>query len=209
MTDYNFLALQYALGLLSKQEKQAIERTQEFEQALKQWQLHLTQLNTYAPLSKESAQQVWQKINAQLAQSAAPIVKSASANIIATFLGAWRYLLSGFAGLGLLFSIILFNQAAHAQAGWDIDTDLSKQQLFITVTTHRHADKKNACTLWVKKDGKILRIGLMPETGQKTFQITQKTLDMIQGGEVIISLEDKNNPATLPTNIDYQSKWVI
>ncbi|WP_428095553.1 hypothetical protein [Candidatus Thioglobus sp.] len=169
MTNHNLLALQYALGLLNEQEKQAIEQTQEFKQTLKQWQLHLTKLNTHAPLSKESAEKIWQNISAELSQSAQPVVEPEKVGIIAACLSAWRYLLSGFAGLGLLFSIILFNQAAHAQAGWDIDTDLSKQQVLVTVVTHKHIDKKNACTLWVKKGDKVLRIGLMPETGKKNL----------------------------------------
>ncbi|MBW5291041.1 MAG: hypothetical protein Rsou_0148 [Candidatus Ruthia sp. Asou_11_S2] len=200
MPDNNFLAFQYALGLLNKQERQAIERAPAFEQALKNWQLYLTKLNLKAPLSKQSADQIWHNINHQ--------IKPKKVNIIHTLLNTWRYTLGAFVTLSLIFSLTFFNQNATPQLGWDIHTNLSKKQLFIISTTHKHTDESNAYTLWVKKDNKILRIGLMPETGQKIINITPEMLAMIQDGEMIISFEDKENPVALPTIIDYQHKWI-
>ncbi|MDC9727238.1 MAG: hypothetical protein PSN35_05335 [Candidatus Thioglobus sp.] len=206
MSDDNFLAFQYAMGLLDEEQKQAIKKTQAFEETLLEWQLHLSRLNIQAPLEEESAQIIWQNVNAQIQQN----LKSNKASIISTLLRYWRYILSSIASLGLLLSITLVNQTAHAQLGWDINTDLSKQKIFITTTTHQHLDHTNTCTLWVKKDNKVLLIGLMPETGKKTLDINEKTLTMLKGGEMIISFEDKDAPLpSKPTVIDYQGKWII
>ncbi|WP_157059366.1 hypothetical protein [Bathymodiolus septemdierum thioautotrophic gill symbiont] len=202
MMDDNFLAFQYALGLLSTEEKQAIKKTVAFKRALQQWQLHLSRLNVQAPLEKESAQIIWKNINRQ--------IKPHKTGVFKAWLTSWRYALSGFASLSLLLSVTLLNQTANASLGWDIDTDLSKQQIFITATTHQHTDKANACTLWVKKGSKTLLIGLMPETGKKSFSINGEILAMLNGGEMIISLENKNNPLpSAPAIIDYQHKWEI
>lgn len=204
MTDNNFLALQYALGLLNDDEKQAIEPTENFNKALGKWQLHLTKLHTQAPLKKSSAHRVWQQISNQLKQQDSP-----SKNIITTWVESWRYAISGFAGLGLLLSVALFNQTANAELGWDIKTDLAKQQVSITTTTHTHADKATVCTLWVKNNDRILLIGPMPETGNKLFNINLEMSSMIATGEMIISFENKNKPASTPSKTVYQQKWKI
>ena len=205
MSNTNFLALEYALGLLNDTEKQAIERTAAFEKELTEWQLKLSILNKKAPLQKQSAKKIWQNINSHIHTQ---IKQQHKSNISNTWLNSWRWTLSGFGALSLLLSITLFNHTANAQLGWDIDTNLSAQQLLITTTTHKHTNKNTVCTLWVKKDGKTLFIGYMPETGKKTLGINAKMQSMITGGEMIISFENKQNPASLPTVIDYQQKWL-
>ena len=205
MSNTNFLALEYALGLLNDTEKQAIERTAAFEKELTEWQLKLSILNKKAPLKKQSAKKIWQNINSHIRSQ---IKQQHKNNISNTWLNSWRWTLSGFGALSLLLSIALFNHTANAQLGWDIDTNLSAQQLLITTTTHKHTNKNTVCTLWVKKDGKTLFIGYMPETGKKTLGINAKMQSMITGGEMIISFENKQNPASLPTVIDYQQKWL-
>lgn len=205
MIDNNFLAFQYAMGLLDEEQKQTIKKTQDFENMLLEWQLYLSRLNIQAPLEKESAQIIWQNVNTQIQQN----LKPSKTGIIDTLPRYWHYVLSGIASLGLLLSVTLVNQTAYAQLDWDINTNLSKQKIFITATTHQHTDETNACTLWVKKDNELLLIGSMPETGVKTFNISKKISTMIQGGEMIISLEAKNAPVSSPTIIDYQKKWII
>lgn len=195
----DFLAFEYASGLLNAQQKQAIKHTAEFEKNLKKWQLHLTKLNTQVPLDKTSALRIWQAINRQI------VPKKPS--IISAWLTSWRYAFSGLSVLGLLLSALLLSQTSNAQLQWDINTDFAKQQLSIAVTTHEHTNPKKVCTLWVKKDGKIQRIGLMPETGKKTLKITKNLRRMIIGGEMIISTETKQNPSLSPTIIEYQQKW--
>ncbi len=209
MSDYNFLAFQYALGLLNDVEKQAIEPNEEFNQALKKWQLHLTGLNTQAPLEQQSADKIWQAVNRRIKQEVKQQAQVKKTNVIGSWLNSWRYVLSGVGGLGLLISINLFNQTANAQLGWDIDTDLAKQQVSIVTTTHKHTDKASVCTLWIKDGDKVLLIGTMPETGKKTFTINTQILNMMQTGEMIISFENKDNPAPLPSIIQYQQKWFI
>lgn len=199
MSDDDFLAFEYASGLLSTREKQTIEKTVAFEKSLKKWQLHLAQLNIHAPLDKASALKIWQAINHE--------ISCEKPSIISTFCSFWRYILSGFSTLAILLSVLLLSQTSNAQLQWNINTDFSKQQLSITATTHRHINADKVCTLWVKKGSKIHRIGLMPETGVKILQITQVLGRMIKGGEMIISLEPKQNPALKPTKIEYQQQW--
>ncbi|MBE8232198.1 MAG: hypothetical protein HAW67_00585 [Endozoicomonadaceae bacterium] len=205
MTDINFLAFQSALGLLSDAEKKAIEPTGEFNQALKKWQLHLNRLNARAPLEQQSADKIWQEINQQ--------IKPEKTNPVAAWLAScaqsWRYALSGFAGLSVLISVSLFNQTANAGLGWDIDTNASKQQVVVTTTTHQHTSKTKKCTLWVKNGDKILLIGAMPETGEKILNVNAEILTMIQTGEMIISLESKDGPASSPDVVQHWREWSI
>ncbi|MBE8189537.1 MAG: hypothetical protein HAW58_01395 [Candidatus Thioglobus sp.] len=150
-------------------------------------------------MEKPASRRIWQAINLQ--------IKPQKTNLIATWLQAWKYALSGFAGLGMLISISLFHQTANAKFGWNVNTNLSKQQITLTATTHQHADFSKVCTLWIKNGEKILLIGSMPETGEKTFKITQKLGKMIKGGELIISIENKQNQGLSPTIIEYQQEW--
>lgn len=205
MPDNDFLAFQYALGLLNKEQKQAIDKTEDFEQALLKWQLHLSNLTAKAPLNKESADVIWQNIDKQIQ----PNLQSKKSGVIDTLLKYWRYVLSSIASLGVIISLTL-NQTAHAQLGWDIDTDLSKQKIFIAATTHEHIDETNVCTLWIKQGDKILLIGLMPETGKKTFDINKNVLAMLKNAEMVISFEDKDTPLPpKPSIVDYQGKWTM
>lgn len=201
MPDNDFLAFQYASGLLSAEEKQAIKRTPAFEQRLKEWEHNLTQLNTQVPLDKKSVQRIWRKINAQ--------IKPEKTNIIQSWIKSWRYT-GGAIALGLLLSVGLFNQNVSADLGWNIVTDLPNKQLLVSISTHRHTNKNNICTLWVKKGYDIAIIGQMPEVGDKTFNISPKILSMIEGGEIIISFEDRTNPSNdSPSIIEYHGKWRI
>jgi anti-sigma-K factor RskA len=202
MPNNDFLAFQYVLGLMDDTQKQALDKTPAFEKAVDKWQLQLHKLNTQAPLTKKSAKQVWQNINAKI-NAEAPI------SLTAKITKYWRQLIGSFAGLGLILSLMVFNQVAHAQLGWEIDTNLSTQKISIVATTHQHTDNLSACTLWVKKGDKILLIGVMPETGKKSLNITANMLAMIQGGEMIISLQDKKNSALIPSRVYYKHKWVI
>ncbi len=202
MSNNDFIAFEYALGLLDREDRQAIEKTNTFEKTQKQWQLHLSKLNTQAPLDKKSAQKIWEKINTQ--------IKLEKTNIIQSWVQSWRYLLVGFTGFALILGFVLFNQKnVNTELGWDISTDLSKQQLLITRTTHQHLDQNKVCVLWVKKEGRIVRIGLMPQFGKKIFNISVEAHSMIKGGEMIISSEGRENQALTPTVIDYQRKWNI
>ncbi len=205
MQDNDFLAFQYAVGLLDKKQKQSIDRTKDFEKALLKWQIHLSKLTTQALLDKESTAVIWKNISKQTQSN----LQSNKFGVVNTLLQYWRYILSSIASLGLIISLAL-SQTAHAQLGWDIDTNLEKQKIFITTTTHQHTDETTVCTLWVKKDSKVLRIGLMPETGKKTLDINQKVLAMLKNSEMIISFEKKGVPTpSAPTIIDYQEKWTI
>ncbi|KAA0444659.1 MAG: hypothetical protein FXV80_03705 [Candidatus Thioglobus sp.] len=206
MTDNNFLAFQYAAGLLDEEQKRAIDRNEEFEKALSEWHLRLTLLNSQAPLTEKSAQIIWQNVNAQIQQD----LKSNKISIVSAAIEYWRYLLSGIGGLGLFISVILFNQSANAQLGWNVETDLSKQQISVSVTTHKHTNKNKVCTLWAAKDKKILLIGRMPEVGQKTFKISKQTSKILKGAQMIISNEYKEKTHFYqPTIIDYKGKWII
>lgn len=199
MQNDDFRAFEVASGLLTEAEKQTIKKTAEFEKSLKKWQLHLHQLNVRAPLNKKSADKIWQAINQQ--------IKAEKPSLISTWLRSWRYGLSSFAGLSVVISAILFNQTANAKLDWDIHTDFEQQKLIIITTTHEHIYPAKDCTLWVKKNDKIYRIGLMPETGRKHLKINQMLSEMIKGGELIISLESKKSLASEPTKIQYQQQW--
>lgn len=205
MTDINFLAFQSALGLLNDTEKKTIKPTDEFHQALKKWQLHLNRLNVRAPLEQQSSDKIWQAVKQQIKTDKTSLIGAWFASCV----HSWHYTLSGFAGLSLLISVSLFNQSANAQLGWDINTDTLKQQVTLTTTTHKHTDKTKVCTLWVKNSDKILLVGAMPETGEKTLNVNAEILAMIQTGELIISLEDKGKPASLPDTIQHWREWAI
>lgn len=66
MSDQENIAYEYALGLLSKQEKDAIELTPEFLQAVEDAQLKLSALQLQAPLDKSASKQIWDNINQQI-----------------------------------------------------------------------------------------------------------------------------------------------
>ncbi|SMN01783.1 hypothetical protein SPONN_37 [uncultured Candidatus Thioglobus sp.] len=206
MSDTNFLAFQYALGLLDDAEKQAIEHTDAFEKAVSEWQLQLNRLNVRAPLSQKSADKIWQTVNQNIKQKS-------QLNIIGTWLSAklasWRYALGSISGASLLFGVLLFNQTANAELGWNIDTNLSKQTLLITATTHQHKNKNKKCVLWVEKDNKIIKIGVMPKMGQKILNINAEMLAMIVNGKMIISSEYSDTLTLAPSIIDYEQEWKI
>ncbi|SMN00032.1 hypothetical protein SPONL_1042 [uncultured Candidatus Thioglobus sp.] len=206
MSDTNFLAFQYALGLLDDAEKQAIKRTDAFEKAVSEWQLQLNRLNLRAPLSQKSADKIWQTVNQNIKQKS-------QLNIIGAWfsakLASWRYALGSISGASLLFGVLLFNQTANAELGWNIDTDLSKQTLLITATTHQHKNKNKKCVLWVEKDNKIIKIGVMPKMGQKILNINAEMLAMIVNGKMIISSEYSDTLTLAPSIIDYEQEWKI
>ncbi|SMN11470.1 hypothetical protein SPBRAN_1742 [uncultured Candidatus Thioglobus sp.] len=213
MSDTNFLAFQYALGLLDNTEKQTIERTDAFEKALGEWQLQLNRLNIHAPLSQKSAEQIWQSINQKIKQDSqldhSNLIGAKLTSWLNARLASWRYTLGSISGIGLLFGVLLFNQTANAKLGWDINTDLSKQTLLITATTHQHENKNRKCVLWVEKDNKIMKVGVMPQMGQKTLNISVEILAMIENGKMIISSEYSNTLTLTPSIIDYEQEWQI
>ncbi|WXT99782.1 MAG: hypothetical protein Ctma_0486 [Catillopecten margaritatus gill symbiont] len=162
----------------------------------------LTLLNIIVPLSKKVKKQVWRNISSEL--------DLGFTGQVSQLRKYWGYILSGVTSLGLLLSVTLINQTVHAQLDWDINTDLSKQQISVVATTHQHVNEKNACTLWIKKGDKMLLVGAMPETGKKTFNLNSEVLSMLKKGTIIISFENKDNPLpSTPTLISYQGEWTF
>lgn len=197
----DFLAFEYAAGLLNKEQKSTISRSPEFQQALKKWQLKLVQLNFKSPLKKSSSKAIWRKIKADIKAEN----NTENVPIIDSIIQTWQYLTTGIIAFGILAGVIFWNTSQQLE--WSIS--LENQQLFTEVTTHEHTDNKKVCTLWVKSNNQILLIGKLPETGKKTIIISKKIRQMIENGDMIVSIEDKAKTPLTPSIIEYQQKWII
>jgi len=66
--------------------------------------------------------------------------------------------------------------------------------------------KNEVCALWVKKDGVTHFISTLPNEGNKIVNMSTKIAQMLQGGEVIISIESTEQPMAQPTQVEYRNQ---
>ncbi|MBT5783915.1 MAG: hypothetical protein HOI13_01855, partial [Candidatus Thioglobus sp.] len=156
MSDQENIAYEYALGLLSKQEKDAIELTPEFLQAVEDVQLKLSALQLQAPLDKSASKQIWDNINQQITPE-----KESWQDILVARFKTWIYVLPAvFLAFG---SLILFEQTSqvsdpysmsiiNAKVGWEVNADIENRKLSIASVNPMLVGKNEVCALWVKKD---------------------------------------------------------
>ena len=127
----------------------------------------------------------------------------------------WLYVLPAiFMAFG---SLMLFQQTAsvsdpyslaiiNAKVGWEINADIDNHKLSIASISPMLVGKNEVCALWVQKDGVTHFIATLPNGGDKVVSMSPKIAQMLQGGEVIISIESSDKPMNQPTRIEYRNK---
>ena len=210
MLNQNDLAYEYALGLLSEEEKDAIKLTPEFLQEVENAHLQLSALQLQAPLGKSDSQQIWNKINQQITPK-----KQSWQDVLASRFRMWLYVLPAiFMAFG---SLMLFQQTSqvsdpysmaiiNAKVGWEVNADIDNRKLSIASVSPMLVGKNEVCALWVQKDGVTHFISTLPNGGDKMVNMSTKIAQMLQGGEVIISIESTDNPMDQPTQIEYRNQ---
>ncbi len=210
MLNQNDLAYEYALGLLSEEEKDAIKLTPEFLQEVENAHLQLSALQLQAPLDKSDSQQIWNKINQQITPK-----KQSWQDVLASRFRMWLYVLPAiFMAFG---SLMLFQQTSqvsdpysmaiiNAKVGWEVNADIDNRKLSIASVSPMLVGKNEVCALWVQKDGVTHFISTLPNGGDKMVNMSTKIAQMLQGGEVIISIESTDNPMDQPTQIEYRNQ---
>jgi len=210
MSDQENIAYEYALGLLSKQEKDAIELTPEFLQAVEDAQLKLSALQLQAPLDKSASKQIWDNINQQITPE-----KESWQDILVARFKTWIYVLPAvFLAFG---SLILFEQTSqvsdpysmsiiNAKVGWEVNADIENRKLSIASVNPMLVGKNEVCALWVKKDSVTHFISTLPNVGDKLINLSPKIAKLLKGGEAIISIESTNKPIDQPTRIEYRNQ---
>ena len=209
MLNQNDLAYEYALGLLSEEEKNAIKLTPEFLQEVENAHLQLSALQLQAPLDKSDSQQIWNKINQQITPK-----KQSWQDVLASRFRMWLYVLPAiFMAFG---SLMLFQQTSqvsdpysmaiiNAKVGWEVNADIDNRKLSIASVSPMLVGKNEVCALWVQKDGVTHFISTLPNGGDKTVSMSPKIAQLLQGGEAIISIESADKPMKKPTRIEYRS----
>ena len=209
MLNQNDLAYEYALGLLSEEEKDAIKLTPEFLQEVENAHLQLSALQLQAPLDKSDSQQIWNKINQQITPK-----KQSWQDVLASRFRMWLYVLPAiFMAFG---SLMLFQQTSqvsdpysmaiiNAKVGWEVNADIDNRKLSIASVSPMLVGKNEVCALWVQKDGVTHFISTLPNGGDKTVSMSPKIAQLLQGGEAIISIESADKPMKKPTRIEYRS----
>ena len=228
MNEIELLAYEYSLGLLSKKEVAQLSNNNEFNQYIKQLEHQLTQLNIYAPLTRQQSNKIWENIFQHIEQSyIAPTYSNIS--LIEQFKNkctCWinhlsfklPYAMVSMVGLLLVFGII-FNQYQTSDLRinhleWDIQTNVTEKTIDIMAINHQHTDNNTSCVLWVKHQDQFTFIGRLPETGNKSLSITSKLLSILKKGEIIISVENLStlNQSTSfksPSRIEFMGKWSL
>ncbi len=208
MLNQNDLAYEYALGLLSEEEKNAIKLTPEFLQEVENAHLQLSALQLQAPLGKSDSQQIWNKINQQITPK-----KQSWQDVLASRFRMWLYVLPAiFMAFG---SLMLFQQTSqvsdpysmaiiNAKVGWEVNADIDNRKLSIASVSPMLVGKNEVCALWVQKDGVTHFISTLPNGGDKTVSMSPKIAQLLQGGEAIISIESADKPMKKPTRIEYR-----
>ena len=209
MSNQKNIAYEYALGLLSKKEKDAIELTEEFLKEVEDIQLKLSALQLQAPLNQSSSKKIWNNISQQ--------IQPEKTSWQETLAGRFRMLLYVLPAIFLAFgSLILFEQTSptsnpysmavvNAKVGWSINADTKNHKLSIASVSPMLVGKNEVCALWVKKDGVTHFISTLPNGGDKTVSMSPKIAQLLQGGEAIISIESADKPMKKPTRIEYRS----
>ncbi len=209
MPNQENLAYQYALGLLSKEEKALIKLTPDFLAEVEQANLKLLALQLQAPLEKNSSKKIWNNINQQIKSE-----KESWQETLASRFRMWLYVLPAiFMTFG---SLMLFQQTSqvsdpysiaiiNAKAGWEVNADIDNHKLSIASVSPMLVGKNEVCALWVQKDGVTHFISTLPNGGDKVVNMSTKIAQMLQGGEAIISIESSDEPMNQPTRIEYRS----
>ena len=89
---------------------------------------------------------------------------------------------------------------AH-KTGWN--ATLKGDNLSIEAVNPMIVTKNKVCVLWLKKDGKILKMIHLPDGGERSIILSQSVLKQIKGATLLISIEHKNN-ITQPQKIEYK-----
>ena len=206
MSNQENLAYEYALGLLSKEEKQAIELTPEFLAKVEDAHLQLSALQLQAPLDKNSSKRIWKNINTQIKTE-----KESWRDVLSARFKMWLYVLPT---VFLAFGSLMLSQISTsysmaiitAEVGWEVNADVESHKLSIASVNPMLVGKNEVCALWVQKDGVIHFISTLPNAGDKTVSISAKIANMLEGGEAIISIESTDKPMDQPTRIKYRSQ---
>ena len=210
MLNQENLAYEYALGLLTKAEKEAVELTPEFLAEVSKIQLQLSALQLQAPLDTNKSKQIWGNISQQIKADQSTWQETLSARF-----RMWLYVLPAiFLAFG---SLMLFEETAsvsdpysmaiiNAKVGWEVNADVENHKLSIASVNPMLVGKNEVCALWVQKDGVIQLISTLPNSGNKIVNISPKIASMLEGGEAIISIETSNQPMNKPTRIEYQNQ---
>lgn len=203
------LAYEYALNLLSKEEREDIDLTPEFLAEVENAHLKLCALQLQAPLEKDSSKKIWNNISEG--------IKSESESwqeVLASRFKMWLYVLPAvFLAFG---SLMLFQQTAsvadpysmaiiNAKVGWEVNADVNSHKLSIASVSPMLVGKNEVCALWVQKDGVTRFISTLPNSGNKIVSMNPKIAKMLIGGEAIISIESNDKPMNTPTRIEYRS----
>lgn len=163
-----------------------------------------------APLDKSASKQIWDNINQQITPE-----KESWQDILVARFKTWIYVLPAvFLAFG---SLILFEQTSqvsdpysmsiiNAKVGWEVNADIENRKLSIASVNPMLVGKNEVCALWVKKDGVTHFISTLPNEGNKIVNMSTKIAQMLQGGEVIISIESTEQPMAQPTQVEYRNQ---
>jgi anti-sigma-K factor RskA len=209
MSNQQNLAYEYALGLLTQPQKDAIEQTDEFIQAVEKIQQQLLALHLQAPLEADSSKKIWRNISQQIKTE-----KKSWSAIFSTHFQPWVFASAVFLIFG---SFMLMQQNSpvsnpysmmitNAQAGWTVRADVKNHSLFIASAEPMLVGKNEVCALWVKKNGQTHFVSTLPNSGNKTLTINPNISKMFDGGEAIISIESSKKPFNQPTRIEYRAQ---
>ncbi len=210
MPNQENLTYEYALGLLTKKQKDAIELTPEFLKEVEDIQLKLSALQLQAPLDKTNSKKIWNNISDQI-----KIEKESWQEVLASRFRMWLYVLPAiFMAFG---SLMLFQQTSqvadpysmaiiNAKVGWEVNADINNHKLSIASVSPMLVSKNEVCALWVQKDGLTHFVSTLPNSGSKIVNLSPKIAQMLKGGEVIISIESSNKPMNQPTRIEYRNQ---
>lgn len=210
MPNQNTLAYEYALGLLSKEEKADIKLTPEFLTEVEQAHLKLSALQLQAPLDKDSSKKIWNNISQKIKSE-----KETWQDTLMSRFRMWLYVLPAiFMAFG---SLMLFQQTSpvadsysmaiiNAKVGWEVNADIDNRKLSIASVSPMLVGKNEVCALWVQKDGATYFVSTLPNSGNKTVSMSPKIAQMLQGGEAIISIESSDKPMNQPTRIEYRNQ---
>jgi anti-sigma-K factor RskA len=210
MSNQQNLAYEYALGLLSKEEKSHVELTPEFLIEVEQANLKLSALQLQAPLEQDSSKKIWNNISQQIKSE-----KESWQEVLASRFRMWLYVLPAvFLAFG---SLMLFQQTSqvtdpysmaiiNAKVGWEVNADIDNHKLSIASVSPMLVGKNEVCALWVQKDGVTHFISALPNGGDKIVNMSSKIANLLKGGEMIISIESTDKPMIQPTQIEYRTQ---
>ena len=210
MSKTDNLAYEYALGLLTKEEKADIDLTPEFLAEVESVHLKLSALQLQTPLEKDSSTKIWDDISKDIKSES-----NSWQEVLVSRFRMWLYVLPAvFLAFG---SLLLFEQTSsmsspysvevlNAKSGWEVNADTDNRQLSIASINPMLIGKNEVCALWVQKDGVTHFISTLPNSGDKIVTMDAKIAKMLIGGEAIISIESDNKPINTPTRIEYRNQ---